>query len=256
MHARPIDLTPTASAGRAQTRPRRLRLALAWATAALLAAGCSLPLQSARMALPGALETAAPLPFEGLGGGRNGRFQLEGQGIVFRRMGDALAVFDRLRLDRVSVAFETEGSRANGGPPAGGRCYGRAAGVTAGLVDSALSPLALSCRFTGVASGELELREQRLAGAGTRLSREGQARFGTTVIDIRSEHALVGSPLPLSQPAGYRLMIDGRDVAALELTDGRPVLRRAEGLDAPTRHAITQVALALGLLFEPAVTLG
>lgn len=255
MHAHPVDHVPTATVGRANTRPRRPRLALAWVTAALLAVGCSLPLQSARMRLPGALEIAAPLPFEGMGGGRSGRLQLEGQGIVFRRMGDALSMFDRLRLDRVSVAFEFEGSTANGGPPAGGRCDGRASGLTAGLVDSAASPLSVSCRFTGAASGELVLRELRLAGAGTRQSREGQARFGATVIDIRSEHALVGSPLPLSQPAGYRLMINGRDVAALELTDGQPVLRRAEGLDAPTRLAVTQVALALGLLFEPAVTL-
>nr|MCU0924297.1 hypothetical protein [Burkholderiaceae bacterium] len=76
------------------------------------------------------------------------------------------------------------------------------------------------------------------------------------VIDIRSEHALEGSPLPLPQPAGYRLMIQGRDVAALDLAGGTPVLRRTAGLDERTRAALTQVALALGLLFDPAVTLG
>jgi hypothetical protein len=100
------------------------------------------------------------------------------------------------------------------------------------------------------------LKEPRLAGAGTRQAREGQASFGAVVIDIRSEHALEGSPLPLAQPAGYRLMVQGRDVAALELTGGAPVLRRAAGLGEETRAALTQVALALGLLFDPAETLG
>ena len=60
---------------------------------------------------------------------------------------------------------------------------------------------------------------------------------------------------PLAQPAGYRLVIQGRDVAALDLAGGTPVLRRAAGLDEGTRAALTQVALALGLLFDPALTL-
>jgi hypothetical protein len=215
--------------------------------ASLCLAACA-ALTPARMVLPVDLEAATPLPFEGLGGGRSGRFTFEAQEVTFRRMGDALSVFDRLRLDRVSVEFERAGAK--------GRCDGRAAAVTAGIVDTPAQPLALNCRFTGTVPGELLLKEPRLAGAGTRQAREGQATFGAVVIDIRSEHALVGSPLPLAQPAGYRLMIQGRDVAALELTGGAPVLRRAAGLGEETRAALTQVVLALGLLFDPAVTLG
>jgi hypothetical protein len=214
--------------------------------ASLCLAACA-ALTPARMVLPVDLEAATPLPFEGLGGGRSGRFTFEAQEVTFRRMGDALSVFDRLRLDRVSVEFERAGAK--------GRCDGRAAAVTAGIVDTPAQPLALNCRFTGTVPGELLLKEPRLAGAGTRQAREGQATFGAVVIDIRSEHALVGSPLPLAQPAGYRLMIQGRDVAALELTGGAPVLRRAAGLGEETRAALTQVALALGLLFDPAETL-
>jgi hypothetical protein len=232
--------TPAATLAR---RPLR-----ALAAAALLASGCTLPLQSARMALPAGLEAATPLPFEGLLGGRNGRFSLEGAAVSFRRMGDALTVFERLRLDRVSVEFDSVAAQ--------GRCDGRAAGVTAGVVDTPAQPLALNCRFGGALPGELALHEPRLSAAGTRQAREGQARFGALVIDIRSEHALAGSPLPLAQPAGYRLMIAGRDVAALDLAGGTPVLRRTSGLDEATRAAITQVALALGLLFDPAVTIG
>ena len=201
-----------------------------------------------RMALPADLETARPLPLEGLGAGRSGRFVLEGQAVTFRRMGDVLSVFDSLRLDRVSVEFEHAGAK--------GRCDGRAAAAKVGIVDTPVQPLALNCRFTGPVPGELLLKEPRLADAGARQAREGQATFGAVAIDIRSEHALTGSPLPLAQPAGYRFMIQGRDVAALDLAGGTPVLRRTAGLDEGMRTALTQVALALGLLSDPAVTLG
>lgn len=236
--------------------PARTEVDRRWSRAAPLIASLALAacvtLPTARMALPVGLEAATPLRFEGLGAGRSGRFTLEGQAVTFRRMGDALSVFDRLRLDRVSVEFELAGNvRAN----TQGRCDGRAVGVTVGIVDTPAQPLVLNCRFTGPVAGELLLKEPRLAGAGIRQAREGQASFGAVVIDIRSVHALQGSRLPLAQPAGYRLMIQGRDVAALELTGGAPVLRRAAGLDEATLAALTQVALALGLLFDPAITL-
>jgi hypothetical protein len=235
------------SAALARTAVDRVWRSAAPLIASLCLVACT-ALPPARMALPAELEAATPLPFEGLGGGRSGRFTHEAQEVTFRRLGDALSVFDRLRLDRVSVEFERAGAK--------GRCDGRAASVTVGIVDTPAQPLALNCRFTGPVPGEMLLKEPRLSGAGTRQAREGQATFGAVVIDIRSEHALAGSPLPLAQPAGYRLMIQGRDVAALDLAGGTPVLRRTAGLDDGTRAALTQVALALGLLLDPAVTLG
>jgi hypothetical protein len=229
-----------------------LKAGLAALAGLVLTAGCALPIQSARMALQPSLQAAPALPFDGLGAGRSGRFTLDGREVSFRRMGDALSLFERLQLDRVSVAFERAGQQ--------GRCDGRAVAITAGIVDTPAKPLELSCRFSGPLAGELVLRETRLAAAGTRQAREGQARMnggaGTLVIDVRSEHALAGSPLPLAQPAGYRLMMQGRDVAALDLAGGTPVLRHVAGLDDTTRAAVVQVALALGLLFDPALTLG
>jgi len=221
-------------------------------SAGLVAAGLCLTacvtLPPARMLLPAGLDAAKPVPFEGLGAGRSGRFRLDGQTVTFQRTGDTLSVFDKLRLDRVSVEFEH--------PDAQGRCDGRATALSVGILDTPTRPLALSCRFAGRVAGELQLMESRRAGAGTRQAREGQAVFGAVVIGIRSEHALAGSPLPLSQPAGYRLMIQGREVAALDLAGGTPVLRTTEGLQPHVRDALTQAALALGLLFDPAVTLG
>jgi hypothetical protein len=146
------------------------------------------------MALPAGLEAVRPLPFGGLGAGRSGRFTFDGQLVTFRRTGDSLPVFDRLRLDRVSVGFEH--------PEARGRCDGRATAVTVGIIDTPAWPLALSCRFTGPVSGALQLMEPRRAGAAARQAREGKSTFGGGVIDIRSEHALAGSPLPLAGSAG------------------------------------------------------
>lgn len=209
--------------------------------------GCSVPrVTTASMALADTLVSETPARFEGLSGGRTGQFTLDGQAVRFQRMGDTLSLMDRLRTDRVSVQFEHAGHL--------GRCDGRGASATAGVVAAPLKPLELRCQFTGPAPGELVLREQPLAAAGTRQSREGQATVGSVVLDIRSEHALQGSPLPLAQPAGYRIIYGGRDIAALELTDGAPTLRRVAGLDEPVHRAVTQVALALGLLFDPAVT--
>lgn len=112
----------------------------------------------------------------------------------------------------------------------------------------------LRCRFTGATAGDLTLSETVQARAANRHGREGQARLAGFVIDVRSEHALAGTFLPLPQPAGYRLTVQGRDLAALDLAGGTPVLRRAPGLDDRANAAVTQVALALGLLFDPAVT--
>jgi hypothetical protein len=242
---------PASPAGRGIASAGR-SAGLAWRSAGLVAAGMALAacaaLPSARMRLPAGLEAVTPRPFEGLGAGRHGRFTLDGQTVAFRRTGDASSVFDRLRLDRVSIEFDH--------PDAQGRCDGRATGFTGGLVDAPVRPLSLNCRFAGRVWGDLRLTESGLSGAGTRASREGEAVFGAVVVGIRSEHALVGSPLPLSQPAGYRLMIEGRDVAALDLAGGTPVLRWVEGLEPRVRDALTQAALALGLLFDPDVTRG
>lgn len=231
---------------------RAAPLALLAATS-LLIAGCSaLPLAPARMALAAPLEAAPPLRFEGLSAGRQGRFSLDGQPVQFKRMGDALSLFDALRLDRVALQFIHDVEGTPGATK--GRCDGRASTATAGVLDAAIQPLKLACSFSGGVDGELTLREQRLAAAGTRSAREGQARVGGQVFEIRSEHALQGTPLPLAQAAGYRILLGGRDIAALELTAGTPALRRVEGLDEATRRAVTQVALALGLWFDPAVT--
>jgi hypothetical protein len=166
------------------------------------------------MALPAGLEAVMPLPFEGLGAGRSGRFTFDGQLVTFRRTGDSLSVFDRLRLDRVSVGFEH--------PEARGRCDGRATAVTVGIIDTPAWPLALSCRFTGPVSGALQLREPRRAGA-----------------------------------APARHARGNRPSAAASSTSVRSTRWRARHCRwQEVQAALAQVTLALGLLFDPALTLG
>lgn len=129
----------------------------AWMAAASLCLAACAAMPPARMALAPGLEAAMPLPFEGLGAARSGRFTLQGQVVTFRRKADSLSLLDKLKLDRVSVEFDH--------PEARGRCDGRATGVTVGIVDTPVRPLTLNCRFAGRVAGELHLLEPKMAGA-------------------------------------------------------------------------------------------
>jgi hypothetical protein len=224
----------------------------ALATATLLATliGCS-GLPGARMALNGAL---ADLPAErverfiGLHPGPRGEVQLDGWSVRFERHADRLALFDRLAWDKTSLKMTLA---APDGTRSLARCDGRRAEASAGILQPTLRPLGVECRFEGAASARLELRER---GSNTALTahREGTLQWGAVRLELRSEHRLEGSPLPLTQPAGYLMAHQGRTVAAVELTSGQPLLRRQPGLAPEVQHSVTLAALALGLLSDPA----
>lgn len=241
------DLRPVSPTLGPDPTPRRAirRATVGAGVLALLATACTLPPAPARMALPAALADAPEVAFTGLGGGRRGGFDLDGAPVRFERSADTLSVAGALRADRGHVQVEHAG--------VSGRCDARGVAATPGVLDAPLAPLQLQCRFTGADAGTMMLRERPLAAGGTRRVREGDATFGAVTLEIRSEHALQGTSLPLPQPAGYRIRHQGRDVAALSLAAGTPSLRRAADLDGPTRRAVTQVALALALWRDPAV---
>ena len=88
------------------------------------------------------------------------------------------------------------------------------------------------------------------AGAGTRDERQGRLAAGPVALEVRSIHRVQGSPLTLAAPVGYEFRHDGRAVAALELTGTTPRLWRPA--DGPLREPVTQAALALALLWDPA----
>ncbi len=218
-----------------------------WWAAALLAAtwlgGCAVT--PARLALPEALAGAEALPFDGLNFGRSGSFSIDGQPVRFERGADRFSVFGALSFDRAALSFELAPDTA---AAVRASCKARRVEVQRGIVAGALRPFGFTCDMAGATNGRLDISEAR-SGAGTRAERSGRFSSGGIVLDLRSIHALAGSPLPLETAAGYLLLHDGRPVAALDLTDMRPVLRRLPG---PTAAAATQAALALALLWDPA----
>lgn len=210
----------------------------------LLASACA-AVQPARMALPDALAAAAAEPFDGLRYGREGRFTLAGQAVHYRRGADRLDLFERLGRDKISLRFEIE--RAAGATRAD--CTGRRLEGNVGVINAALQPMTLTCRFEGLQPAQLELKERRANAGVGRDEREGRLAIGNVSLELRSVHSLQGSPLPLQRPAGYLMLHQGQPIAAIELTDRQPVLRRASG--APP-EAVTLAAVALGLLWDPA----
>jgi hypothetical protein len=214
---------------------------------ALLLAACA-HVGTARIELPAELapQVAAPQVFEGLGFGREGRFTLDGQPVVFRRGADSLSLGSLATLDRATLQATL------GSAPAEVTldCSARRAELSPGIVVLDLRPLALQCRYEGAHRASLELRDTR-AAAGTRVERQGRFDDGAVVLELRSVHRLQGSPLLTPSPAGYLLLREGRAVAALDLNDTRPRLWRGAG-DSAQQRAVTLASVALGLLWLPA----
>jgi hypothetical protein len=222
----------------------KLHLPMMTLAAALLAGACA-AVEPARMALPDALAATTAEPFDGLRYGREGRFTLAGQPVRYQRGADRLDLFERLGRDKVWLRFELDG--ATGATRAD--CGGRRLEGAVGVIAAALQPLVLTCRFDGARPAQLELKERGANTGVGRDEREGRLTIGNVALELRSVHALQGSPLPLAQPAGYLMLHQGQPVAAVELTDSRPVLRRTP--EAPP-EAVTLAAVALGLLWDPA----
>ena len=223
------------------------RLTTAVLGAAIALGACAIA--PARMALPEALAAAPPLAFTGLGFGRSGSFDLAGQTVRFERTADRLSFFDTLSYDRAALRFSIQ---AAGGAETLAVCKARRVEGTLGMVSGALRPFSLGCDFTGTPAGRLDLVETP-AAAGTRAERAGRYSAGSLTLELRSVHELQGTALPLPQAAGYVLWHQGRPVAALELTDTRPLLRRAVD-SGPLADAVTHAAVALALLWDPAAT--
>jgi hypothetical protein len=223
------------------------------AALAVLAAGlggcASIP--PAELALPAGLDGLAAEPIQGIGGKPSGRFALGASGGRFERSASRLSLFDLLQHDRaaVQVSFDSDGTR--------GSCKLRGNTVNVGIVQAPVKPAGFDCDFAqadGQPAARLELRavgsHGKSAGAGTRDERQGRLAAGPISLEVRSIHRVQGSPLPLAAPVGYEFLDGGRAVAALELTGPTPRLwRPAYG---PLREPVTQAALALALLWDPA----
>ena len=231
-------------------RPAALLAATLVALTSALGAGCA-AIRPAQLALPAGLDTLAAEPIQGIGGAQSGRFSLGASAGRFERSASRLSVFDLVQQDRAAVRYTLDGDGSRG------QCKLRGNTVTAGVAQLAVKPTAFDCDFArgdGTAAARLELRAVTTAGmsagAGTRDERQGTLTAGPVALELRSIHRVQGSPLPLAAPVGYEFLQGGRAVAALELTGTTPRLWRPT--DGPLREPVTQAALALALLWDPA----
>jgi hypothetical protein len=226
------------------------RAAAAAALLATLLAGCA-AIRPAQLALPAGLEGVAAEPIQGIDGWQSGRFRLGPSAGSYERSASRLSFLDLVQQDRAAVRYTLDGDGTRG------LCKLRGNTVTPGIAQLAVKPTAFDCDFVrgdSTAATRLELRAVTTAGmsagAGTRDERQGRLSAGPVALEVRSIHRVQGSPLPLAAPVGYEFLQDGRAVAALELTGPTPRLWRPA--DGPLREPVTQAALALALLWDPA----
>lgn len=224
-----------------------MKTSTAWAAAAAVLTSACAGLPAAQMALPETLAAIAPETVRGLGGRREGDFVLAGTPGRFERSASRLSLFDdRLAFDRVAASYRTAPSS---GAAVAASCRARQTEATVGVLGGAPRPYEVRCQFSGGVSGELILSAPS-GVPGTRAERRGSVSAGGVTLALQSVHRVQGSPLPLEQPIGYVFTQDGLAVGAVEL-NGTPRLWRPPA-GTPRHDAVTQAALALALLWDPA----
>ncbi len=251
-------MTPSPSIPRAAVRttarafiPRVAMRAAAHVTiglVALAAAGCA-ALPPARMALPASLAVAPHETLRGLGGGREGRFDLPGASGRFERSATRLSWFDLVERQRATARYTL---RWADGRESEARCKGRETGVSVGVIAGRAQPFELACDWPGSAL-TLQLADRGFvgAGAGTRSERRGRLRGAGMELELQSVHRVEGSPLTLDAPIGYVVRQGGVPVGAIELNGGSPRLWRPPAGDA-LHEPVTLALLALALVWDPA----
>lgn len=216
-----------------------------------LVAGCgSLP--QARMALPDSMQTTTPYVIDGVGGKSTGQISIADSSGKFSRSATRLSFFDLAVRDRASTRFEVSGKGWQGTLSAD--CGLREVRVEGSFLSIPVLPLKYVCDFNAGndAQGRLVLAQAMGSVTQPTPRREGEVAYLGTVLRIRAEYGLAGSPFKLGRPSGYRFERDGVTVAAVELTDTtRPTLLMTSALNERERQTAILGALALGLLWEP-----
>jgi hypothetical protein len=218
------------------------------AVLALLGGGCA-AIQAARMQLPeGLAARSEALAVQGLGGGRSGSFQLGADSGSFERSASRLALFSAaLSRDSASARYtlrRTDGSQVQG------ECHAAQTGAEGGGLAVQLRPWRVSCEWRGGA--RLSLQGRPGATQETREGRFESAGDQGQVLELRSEHRLQGAAWAQAQPVGYLLLHQGVVVGALDLSDSSRLQLRRPPAGQPLHDAVTQAALALALLWDPA----
>lgn len=221
----------------------KTRAAMA-AVGVVLLAGCGV-VREARMAQPASLAAVQEESFGKPGWGRSGEFALAGQRVRYERGADRLSLFDTLATGRAPLRYTWAG-------PTGDReadCTARQTEVTASVLALATKPWTLNCRWRGASDATLHIGEGRVQWG--QQTREGRYQRGDLTLGLRSVHQLEGSAFATAAPVGYELLQGERVVGSVDLSRGVPRLRRPDPAT-PLGQAVTEAALALALVWEPA----
>jgi hypothetical protein len=209
-----------------------------------LLAGCGV-VREARMAQPAALASVPEESFGKPGWGRQGEFQLSGQRVRYDRGADRLSLFDTLATGRAPLRYSWAG-------PSGesqAECTARQTEVTRGVLAVATKPWTLNCRWTGASDAVMDVGEGRVQWG--QQTREGRYRRGDVVLTVRSVHRLEGSGMATASAVGYEFLQGEQVVGSVDLSRGVPHLRRPDAAT-PLGRAVTEAALAVALVWEPA----
>lgn len=199
-----------------------------------------------RMAQDASVAGVAEESFGKPGWGRQGEFRLTGQRVHYERAADKLALFEPLPASvRAPLRFSWAG-------PAGdsaATCEGWTPEASANGRLTASKPWVLSCKWGSAPAAMLQIGEGQMRRG--MLSREGAYRRGELTLGLRSAHLLDGSAKPQAAAVGYEMLHQGTVVGSLDLSGAVPRLRRPDPAT-PLGRAVTEAALALALVWEPA----
>lgn len=196
----------------------------------------------AHMAQPPSVAGVAQESFGKAAWGRQGEFMLGGQRVRYERGAERLALFEPL-----PAAMRTPLRFSVGDSAAVCEAWTPEQSANGRLADS--KPWVLSCRWGSAPTAMLQIGEGQMRRG--KLSREGAYRRGELTVGLRSAHLLDGSAQPQAAAVGYEMLHQGTVVGSLDLSGSVPRLRRPDPAT-PLGRAVTEAALALALVSEPA----
>lgn len=226
-------------------------LAATMTTLILVACGV---VRTAQMEQPaGIADVTRAAAIEGLGGGRQGTFRVDGNQGTYSRSADRLELFgDTAVFDRGGATFRIEGPDFPA--PVAATCTFRRTTAQLSIVGFTPRAFEYACRFDGIAA-DLVLQEGAATVQTLQAPRRGYIRAADTTLTLHSEHRLVGAVVPVAAPAGYVMERGGvtrQAVATIELNGMTPQLRLPPRSAADERRAALLAALAVALLWDPA----
>ena len=161
---------------------------------------------------------------------------------------DRLSLFEVVSFDRATTRYELR--LADGGTTQAA-CVGKQTTVSASVLTGQPRPYTVACEWKGARSAQMTLAAPSWI-PGSKAERTGRFSLGDITLELRSVHQVQGSALPLEAPIGYVLTHNAQAVGALEINGSTPRLWRPPA-GSPLREPVTLAALAVALLWDPAV---